>query len=69
MIEPSYQARMLATPVFAETEIAVAESAGKRDLSDIGQGLRRCVEGRRSGFESGESASDFAGLMIKHFCS
>src|SRR6516225_2179245 len=67
MIEPSHKARMLAAPALPETEIAVAERTGERDLPDIGQGLRRGLKHGRRRFKNSEPAGNLAGLMIEPF--
>src|SRR5262249_43379283 len=59
-VEPGDQTRVIAPPRLSETEIAIAERAGERDLTDVG---RRRKRGRR-GFEGGERALDLTGLML-----
>src|SRR5512133_3348451 len=54
---------MIGPPRSREAEIAVAERASERDLTDVG-GRR---ERRRGGFERRERARNLAGLMIDPF--
>jgi len=54
---------MIGPPGSLEAEIAVAERASERDLTDI----RRRGERRRRGFEGRERARNLVGLMIHPF--
>ena len=51
---------MILAPGSAETQIAIAEQAGERDLSDVGNR----IELRRCGFQRREPARDLVGLAI-----
>src|SRR5262249_28122427 len=62
-VEPGDQTRTIAPPRVPETEIAIAERAGERDLTDVG---RRRERGRR-GFERRERALHLTGLMLDPF--
>ncbi len=57
---------MIAAPAAAETEIAIAERAGERDLSDIRQHAG-VIERRRRGFQRGQSRATLAGLKLEPF--
>jgi hypothetical protein len=54
---------MAAAPGAVETEIAIAEHAGQRDLPDV----RYRIERRRRGFQACECTRHFAGLMLEPF--
>ena len=60
-VEPGDQARVVLAPGPGETEVAIAEHAGDRDLADIG----RRIELRGCGFKRGKPARDLAGLQVK----
>ena len=56
---------MVSAPVAAEAEIAIAEHAGERDLTDIRQGPAPSAGGAASSAAS--AARHFAGLMLEPF--
>src|SRR4051794_14533408 len=60
-VEPFHEARMTLAPSSLETQIAIAERAGERDLPDI----RNCIELRRCGLQHIERALHLSALMIE----